>query len=451
MSDAPNGAAPAAGAALNRLLRELREIGAEELRLETHLTALARRRHGIETALADLLRGHLGDDLAAELGGLLGGAPAGGTRGLVPELGTPALEIRGLNYFPLQNPWWRMFCAWDDASKQQMGRELDIAATLGINTIRTFLPFSLILQDRAYVRTLWTERDHVPNPLPDAPTVLARLDEFLNMTSNRQMQVILGLFDESERLVDIVKDPAGALHYVETVLNFKTQAGLRLGDDRRIAMWDLVNELDDTHKTDPPPLPGGEPPPGAKPLFIGPWPGLKPNPTGIAWLRQIFTQVLALAAPHQEVTIGVLNPFSSVFLLKNGFGDPRHVPQYHEYTRDTDFSSADQFVKAISNDIRIVAAQTQSNRRVLIGETGAPSAGGAHGSPDHQAGVLRTVLDQAIANRARLRGVLIWTLGDWNFAGMGPDNEQQHFGLYSADLQAKPAAAVVRQAFATNV
>jgi hypothetical protein len=226
---------------------------------------------------------------------------------------------------------------------------------------------------------------------------------------------------------------------------------VRLGDDPRILMWDLVNELDDAVKV----TPGSDPP---RPLFIQPmfaadpikyYPTPKGDPIwpwvheGLAWLKIVYNHVYFQST--QQITFGVLNPFSAVELVKV-FPDARHVPQYHEYLPYSGDATA--YNLAVDERMRIIWIRT--GRRTLIGELGPPSKltkDGVTWTENLQRDAISVILRAAQRNADKILGTCIWTLTDWSFSGT-QENDEKYRGLFRADdLSPKPAALVVRSVY----
>ncbi|MGI8587969.1 MAG: hypothetical protein ACR2M0_09830 [Chloroflexia bacterium] len=344
-----------------------------------------------------------------------------------------ALQIFGVNYYPAHHPWWRMWCEWDPG---EISAELDIAANLDANTVRTFLPFSLIGQ-------LASTPDH-RRPLGlSVRDILDRVDQFLGMTAGRQMHAIVSMFDEAELLPDLVRNLPASLSYVEQVLNYVTRDGIRLGDDRRVLMWDLVNELDDEGKVtrDNPP----------RPLFIHlnfPQAGgvqYVPSPAGMAWLDAVYRHVYALTGSDRQITFGALNPLTSVYMIKR-YPAVRHTPQYHEYLPYNPEQPM-QYLQDVSERMTILPLRT--GRSPLIGEYGMPSnltKDNVTWTPELQNEAARLFLQAVDANSDKLLGVLHWTLTDWDFQD-AVENAEKYSGLFTVGGKPKPAAASVQTAY----
>ena len=443
---------------LDALVAEILHLRVQEQELAAQLAAIAEQRQALEAQLVALLRDLLGPDLAAQVATALlppvSLAPpeAGESRGLAPAPPPPSppkpkLDVRGVNYYPSQHGWARMWTEW---VPDEIMDELRRAQSLGANTVRTFLPYS-ILEEGQF----------------DPAVMLDRVDQFLGMVSMFQMRTILGLFDESDRLRNgLVDNTPAALAHVDRVLNYHSvRTKTRLGDDPRILMWDLVNELDDYWNKSVP-RPDDSDPNHLRPLFIQPvdsgdpaqkyyptkqddplWPFTHP---GLDWLRAVFNRVLQ-GSTH-EITISVLNPSSMIPLLRE-FRDPRYVPQYHEYLPFR--GDWDAYRAKVADNMHIVSANPLgAGRRVLIGEVGTPSQTpdpnlpGKEWSEDVQSRVIQTVLDAAAANAAIVRGVLVWTLMDFNYADSPVDDPERYRGLYKADGTPKAAAVTVAARFA---
>jgi hypothetical protein len=439
------------------LVAEILHLRVQEQDLAAQLADLEAQRQALEALLVARLRDLLGPDLAAQVAAALlppiSRLPTEPeSRGLTPappppSPAPPRLEVRGVNYYPSQHGWARMWTEW---TPDEIRNELHRAQSLGANTVRTFLPYS-ILEEGQY----------------DPQQILDRVDQFLAMATMFGMRTILGLFDEADRLRNgLVDNIPAAVAHVNRVLNYHSpRTEVRLGEDPRILMWDLVNELDDYWNKS---LPRPDDPDRnhLRPLFIQPVdsgdPAQKFYPTkegdplwpftanGLAWLRSVYTAVSQ--GSTQEITLSVLNPSSMIPLLRE-FRDARYVPQYHEYLPFQ--GDWDAYRAKIADNMHIVSANPLgSGRRVLIGEVGTPSRmpdphnPGKEWSEDVQSRVIQTVLDAAAANASLVRGVLVWTLMDFNYPDSPVDDPERYRGLYKADGTPKAAAVTVAARFA---
>jgi hypothetical protein len=318
---------------------------------------------------------------------------------------------------------------WCDWAPDEITRELDLARTLNMNTVRTFLPFSAVEG-----RPIAEDKQGQCKVPPE--TILDRVDQFLALASARGLKTILGLFDEAPLLPDLIGDPQATITHIERVLNYPTRSGPRLGDDPRILMWDLVNELDDAQKVTRDTAP--------RPLFIRI--GFEnnsqqyyPTPAGMGWLRLVYYQVLWKST--QQITFGVLNPFTAVYLLQQ-FPDARHIPQYHEYLPYTGDPAG--YFAAVAERMQIIPLRT--GRRALIGELGVPSAlkrDGILWDEARQSQVTGLILRAATRNPDKVLGTLVWALTDWGFPDAA-ETDEKYRGLFRVDLTPKPVADIVR-------
>lgn len=60
------------------------------------------------------------------------------------------LSIRGTNYFPRDTPWDG---AWTSTSAETIRKDLELAASLGINTVRIFLPWNEQMENAGMIDT----------------------------------------------------------------------------------------------------------------------------------------------------------------------------------------------------------------------------------------------------------------------------------------------------------
>jgi hypothetical protein len=102
---------------------------------------------------------------------------------------------------------------WCDFDQAEINYELGEAARLGSSLIRTFLPFSLVMNYSS-------ECSHV-----SAPQILQKytylllifsFDNFLGVVNQNGMKAIVGLFDEEEFLLYCVNNVTASTDYSKT-------------------------------------------------------------------------------------------------------------------------------------------------------------------------------------------------------------------------------------------
>jgi hypothetical protein len=316
---------------------------------------------------------------------------------------------------------------WCNFNEESIDKELSLARTIGVNSVRTFLQFSLV-EDKQYA----------PSKCPSIKReeLFRRLDRFLSIADSKGIKVILGLFDEAEYLPFIVgAGPNVALDHINSVLNYKSPStGVLLANDPRIIMWDLVNELDDPAKQFP----------DGKPLIMRKDVTVTSNPVGMEWLKTLYKRVLKLTNADHFVTFGVLNVECAVYLIKNGFSE-RTMPQYHEYLA----YNSEGFKEQIIRNTKYIQEHTGIDH-VLIGETGAPSnLTDGHfvtWTEQKQNDYIATVLE-ASHNSDSIVGVMVCSLMNWNYEGFVREDADMYIGIYDSEGNPKPVVSTIRKYF----
>jgi hypothetical protein len=312
----------------------------------------------------------------------------------------PPLSVRGVNYFPRETPWSGM---WTKTPVDVWDRDMEMAASLGVNTVRTFLQVSPRMVEAGLVRADGAVR----------PAYLARIDTFLAAAWRHGIRTIPCFEFDASWLAET--NAAAPWRRAMTTL---AQAHR---DDGRVLMWDLMNEPDDDAK----------------------W-----TPATRAYLRDA-PAVLRAADPGHPTTVGLTWRIDR--LREAGLPD---TLQYHEYA-----PKAALFADGAPRVLKSIANQRSGNgpRLLLIGEFGMCTArdpsfgvdaalrgrlGDAAGTEAEQDRLYAIVLEAA--EKARVAGVLPWCLHDYP---IGNPNES-HFGLVRADGSLKPAAARLRETYA---
>ena len=307
------------------------------------------------------------------------------------------LVVRGVNYYPRETPWGGM---WTKTPPEVWQRDLALAASLGINTVRTFVPFGSHLEQAGLVQA-----DGAPTP-----AYLDKLEQLLQAAWSHGIRLIV-CFEFSQNWLAAADDGARWRRALATVV-----AAHR--NDGRVLLWDLMNEPEDDAKwTD-----------GTRAYLRAALPLLKQfdpqhlSTVGLTWRIDRLTQV--------------------------GLPD---VLQYHEYC-----PKAHLFEKGPARVSQSVAGQRQAGgaRPLLIGEFGMSTArdplhgaaaalraklGEPPGTEADQARLYEIVL--TAAERDRVAGVLSWCLHDYPI----PNPNEAHFGLVRQDGSLKPAAAVLER------
>lgn len=326
--------------------------------------------------------------------------PAAAGKSQIPILRTlQPLSVRGVNYYPRESPWGGM---WTKTPAEIWRHDMAMAAALGVNTVRTFLPFDDGLQQAGLVQ---------PDGAP-AAKYLEKVDTLLDASSRHGIRVIL-CFEFSQPWLAA---PEAAIRWNRAI---SAVVG-RYRDDGRILLWDLMNEPEDDAK----------------------W-----TDATRAYLRAALPLVRQLD-PNHLTTVGLTWRIDRLATV--GLPD---VLQYHEYC-----PKAQLFEKGSSRVAQTIANQRKTGgaRPLIIGEFGMSTArdelhgveeslraqiGAAPGTEADQARLYKIVL--AAAEKDRVAGVLPWCLYDYPIKN--PD--ESHFGLVRSDGSLKPAAQVLRASF----
>lgn len=310
------------------------------------------------------------------------------------------LSVRGVNYFPRETPWGGL---WTKTPAEVWEKDMALAASLGCNTVRTFVQFLPALEQACLLRS-----DGTPTP-----AYLDKVESSLAAAWRHGIRLILCLEFSQQWLAapDATERWKRALTAVVTAHR----------DDGRVLMWDLMNEPEGDAK----------------------W-----NDATRGYLRAALPFIKQLDSNH-PTTVGIT--FRIDRLSKVGMPD---VLQYHEYCPKTLL-----FSKGPARVSESIAAQRRAGgaRPLLIGEFGMSTArdtqhgveeslrskiGDAPGTEAEQARLYEIVL--AAAEKELIAGVLAWCLHDYPIK----NPNESHFGLVRPDGFLKPAALVLRNAYA---
>ena len=306
----------------------------------------------------------------------------------------PPLSVRGVNYFPRETPWRGL---WTKTPADVWEKDMALAASLGVNTVRTFVQFSTPLEQAGLLQS---------NGMPTT-AYLDKIETLLSAAWRHGIRVIL-CFEFSQNWLDARWKPGLAA----------VIAAHR--DDGRVLLWDLMNEPDDEAK----------------------W-----TEATRAYLKTALPLIKQLDTNHLT-TIGLT--WRANRLEEVGLPD---VMQYHEYAgRDKFFAEGPQRVLATFSRQRKVGG----TRPLLVGEFGMSTArdeqhgvapelrakiGTAPGTEAEQARLYEIVL--AGVEQGHAAGALAWCLHDYPIR----NPNESHFGLVRSDGTLKPAALVLRNVF----
>lgn len=327
---------------------------------------------------------------------------AGSEIPLITEL--EPLSVRGTNYFPRDTPWDGF---WTATSDETFRRDLDLAVSLGINTLRIFLPWNENMEGAGLIE---------PSGKP-SPEYLAKFERFLGEAWNRGIRCIVCFnFEYREREPRIPSEWRRAMEAF----------AVRHQEDGRILMWDVMNEperLDWSQET-------------------------------MDYLREGMIAIREMA-PNHLTTVGI--GYQIERLAPAGLP---HVLQYHDYA-----PYREMMVEGFQRPARIMRHMLKvgGNRPLIVGEFGAPTAAepgfgvgmewtaglGDEGVAATEAEqLLRYALVLAAAEHCKIAGVLSWCLYDY------PPQERGFlvptgslFGMVRLDGTLKPSAILLRETF----
>lgn len=321
---------------------------------------------------------------------LLARAVFGAEVELIREL--KPLLVRGVNYFPRETPWGGM---WTKTPAEVWEKDMALAASLGCNTVRTFIQFGPHMEQAGLV-----EKDGTPTP-----AYLDKVEALLAAAWRHSIRLIL-CFEFNQKWLEERWRP-GLTKVVTAYRN-----------DGRVLMWDLMNEPDDDAK----------------------W-----TEATSGYLKAALPLIEQLDTNHLT-TVGLT--WRADRLKEVGLPD---VMQYHEYAgKDVFFKDGPSRVLVTFGHQRKVGGA----RPLLIGEFGMSTArdeqhgaapelhakmSAATGTEAEQARLYGIVL--AGAEQGRAAGALAWCLHDYPIQ----NPNESHFGLVRADGSLKPAAIVLRE------
>lgn len=311
------------------------------------------------------------------------------------SLNNQPVKLKGFNFYPHLAPWSSMWTHWNGP---QVAADLDKAQAIGTNALRILVPYGT-----GYA---WTKADGTPQP-----EMLNELDQLIAMAANRNMRVLLTLYDFYGNFpLAGTPEEAANWRYLDAIVS-------RYQNDPRVLGWDLHNEPDNyqTWKS------------GDQEQVMD-------------WLERVSVRIRQ-HDPNHFITIGMGVP--SDFMTTNWDGLDilalSDVVGLHAYTA----SLIEQQVSAI----RAVDGPTP----LILEEFGWPS-GPTELNSDYseaaQAQRVQTTLDEI--TKLNIDGGLAWMLWDFmpdSIINLRPNITEQYFGFVRVDGSLKPAAQIWQQSY----
>ena len=293
-------------------------------------------------------------------------------------------RIRGVNYYPRDHAW-AIFSEWN---REQVAYELGVAAQLGVNTIRTFVPVTAFGGATAN----WQQQ--------------AAFKEFLALCAEKRIRVVVGLFDSYRKWPDKAWDAWPA---PDTAAIAPDEAYLRAiirpyVNDPTILAWDVYNEADWVTNDE--------------------WMWDAHAEQRLRWIGRMV-DIIRADTPNHLVMVGTIFPASTN--VRRG-----DLPSLAEMT---DIVSIHYYAHAFPNSslaAQFALARQGTDKPLLAGEIGFSSFGNKEAE---QGAFLTAALTDTKNSDAA--GAMVWTLVDFAKVGNGPEAE---FGLLRKNYTMKPAA-----------
>lgn len=315
------------------------------------------------------------------------------------------IKLKGVNFYPKNQPWAYMWTQWDGAAAQA---DLARARELGVNSIRIMVPYS--------PATGWTDKD--TGKVPE--TYINELRQMVQIAGDLDMKVIVALFDfydpGKETLSKAEADRRNKL-YIDAVVG-------AFANDDRVMAWDLHNEPDQyaSWKTD------------------------NRQRDFIAWMAGVRDEIKKLDTNHL-ITVG-MSLYDSLFVADNtGAPYPDEAARGPVAADLSDFLSFHSY-NAGNIDWQIKYIKLHSGKPIVLQETGwptGPSCTDPIYTEQQQELLYRLMI--AGANSEDIAGIVNWQL--WDFppgisAGSGKETHEDYFGLLRQDGTWKPAMPLFR-------
>jgi hypothetical protein len=317
------------------------------------------------------------------------------------------VKLKGVNFYPKDQPWGDMWAQWDGkAARQDLAR----AREIGANSVRVLVPYKPV--------SGWTDK---ATGQVNAG-YLNELRQMVQMAGEMNMKVIIALFDFYDPSDDhsTPGSPAEARNklYLQTVVP-------AFANDDRVLAWDLHNEPDQ-YTT---------------------WKDLNDPATMADWMSRMAAEVRRLDPTH-PLTVG-MSTFDNLFVADKTGSPPLGKQAIGRTAADlSDFLSFHSY-NAGNMDWQIRYLKDHSGIKPLVlQETGWPSGPPCQQTEysDSQQSLLYDIMVKT-ASREDLAGLLQWQLWDLKpgaSAGNGLETNEDYFGLLKRDGTWKPAMPIFR-------
>ena len=287
--------------------------------------------------------------------------------------------IAGINYYPQASPWTEF---WPEYQTGQTIADLDLIHQLGLNTVRIFISYKDFGADQV---------QH---------TEIAKLRHFLDQAHERQIKVIVTIFDHHTD------------HHVSTwAADGRHLAGLipRVADHPAILAWDIKNEPDRDY-------------------------GFNTQPLVDSWLRYVARTVRTYD-PHHLITIGWSRPEAAAGLI-----DLVDFVSFHYFEELADYSPRLEKLIAAADGKPVVLQEFVMSTWNSFWPHGHTELEQAH----YYANLLSQHRQYPTA------GYMVWTLHDFDHVPLAEFSTpwqratQANMGLRRGDGSWKPAAAIIQ-------
>jgi len=322
--------------------------------------------------------------------------------------------VHGVNYYAQDYGWEDFWLHYEEtAVSNQIDKELDKAAALGINTVRLFTPYRLF-------------SGTVTTPYPN------HLADFINRLEQRNMVAIVTLFDFYPQ---DAANPYMPASYTTDKLHLDTIINTVGNNNPTILAFDLKNEMD-------------------RDYGFG-----KTNVT--TWANEMISYLRTID-PNHLITIGFygVTPGTLCYDTAVTNVDTFDVAAVAEWATAVDFISMHYYLseRCFPGDLQALQ-DAIGNKPLVLEEFGLhtkPDAPTPHTEAE-QAAYYNTMMALSEANK--LAGTLFWTLNDFTQVPTGFAQTEQCLGILRnnsvniceaaapENYSEKPAASIVRRHF----